>query len=127
MRQRSSPWNRAEVSDDPTLSRSLSCPTDVSMPDGIDWRLACLEQATWQCPRGPSAGGVREYHVASGGVMGMQRMRERLGYDGLFPYKRTGVGPDHAGIHLERDFAALEPNTKWVTDITGMHTGEGMN
>ena len=39
--------------------------------------------------------------------------------------KRTGVRPDHVRNHLERDFTAWEPNTKWVTDITYIRTAEG--
>lgn len=39
--------------------------------------------------------------------------------------KRTGVRPDHVKNHLKRDFLALEPNTKWVTDITYIYTAEG--
>ena len=92
---------------------------------------------------------IREFHAASDGVMGMPRMHEDLSYvgetasrnrvarlmarDGLFGVpqkrswqrKRTGVRPDHVRNHLERDFSALEPNTKWVTDITDIHTAEG--
>lgn len=92
---------------------------------------------------------IREYHEASGGVIGMPRMHEELGYEGEtaspnrvarlmarhglfgvpqrrpFRSKRTGVRPDYVRNHLERDFVALEPNTKWVTDITCIHTGEG--
>jgi putative transposase len=92
---------------------------------------------------------IREFHAASDGVMGMPRMYEYLSYagetasrnrvarlmtrDGLFGMpqkrswqrKRTGVRPDHVKNHLERDFSALEPNTKWVTDITYIHTAEG--
>ena len=92
---------------------------------------------------------IREYHQASDGVIGMPRMHEELGYDGetasrnrvarlmsrhgLFGVprrrathsKRSGIRPDHVRNHLDRDFSALEPNTKWVTDITYIHTGEG--
>lgn len=92
---------------------------------------------------------IREFHAASDGVMGMPRMHEDLSYagetasrnraarlmarDGLFGVpqkrswqrKRTGVRPDHVQNHLEPDFSALEPNTKWVTDITYIHTAEG--
>lgn len=92
---------------------------------------------------------IRKHHAASDGVMGMPRMHEQLRYegetaspnrvarlmarDGLFGIpqrrawrkKRSGVRPAHVRNHLERDFAALEPNTKWVTDITYIHTGEG--
>lgn len=85
---------------------------------------------------------IRQYHEASDGVMGMPRMHEELGYDGeaasrnrvaqlmsrhgLFGVprrrsvrsKRPGIRPDHVRNHLERDFPALEPNTKWVTDCS---------
>ena len=33
--------------------------------------------------------------------------------------------PDTVRNHLERDFAANEPDTKWVTDITYIH-GRGL-
>lgn len=92
---------------------------------------------------------IRQRHEDSGGVIGAPRMQEVLGYegetaslnriarlmagDGLFgvPQKRrwrhksSGVRPTHVRNHLERDFAALEPNTKWVIDITYIKTGEG--
>ncbi len=92
---------------------------------------------------------IRQHHAASDGVMGAPRMHEVLGYegetasrnrvarlmagDGLFgiPQKRrwrhkpSGVRPMHVRNHLERDFGALEPNTKWVIDITYIRTGEG--
>lgn len=91
---------------------------------------------------------IRELHTASDGVLGMPRMHEQLAYegeaasrnrvarlmagDGLFGLpqrrrwgrKRSGVRPDHVRNHLERDFEALEPNTKWVTDITYIRTAE---
>ncbi len=92
---------------------------------------------------------IREHHEASDGVMGMPRMHEELGYEGLtagrnriarlmarhglfgipqprrWRHKRSGVRPAHVRNHLERDFTALEPNTKWVIDITYVKTGEG--
>lgn len=60
----------------------------------------------------------------------MARLMSRHGLLGV-PRHRSihskcmGVRPDHARNHLERDFSAPEPNTKWVTDITCIHTGEG--
>lgn len=92
---------------------------------------------------------IRELHTASDGVMGMPRMHEQLGYegkassrnrvarlmakDGLYgvPQRRqwrkkgSGARPTFVRNHLERDFAALEPNTKWVTDITYIRTAQG--
>lgn len=92
---------------------------------------------------------IRQHHADSDGVMGAPRMHETLGYegeraglnrvarlmasDGLFGipqkrrwrHKRSGVRPMHVRNHLERDFVALERNTKWVVDITFIKTGEG--
>jgi putative transposase len=36
--------------------------------------------------------------------------------------KKSCVRPDTVRNHLERDFAANEPDTKWVTDITYIRT-----
>ncbi len=92
---------------------------------------------------------IRQHHADSDGVMGAPRMHEALRYegetaslnriarlmanDGLYGvpqrrrwrHKPSGVRPVHVRNHLERDFAALEPNTKWVVDITYIKTGEG--
>jgi transposase InsO family protein len=38
--------------------------------------------------------------------------------------KRSGICPAYVRNHLERNFTASEPNTKWVTDITYIHTAE---
>jgi len=91
---------------------------------------------------------IRQLHAASDGVMGMPRMQEEVGYEGKAPSpnriarlmandglygvpqrrqwrkKGSGVRPTFVRNHLERDFAALEPNTKWVTDITYIRTAE---
>jgi putative transposase len=92
---------------------------------------------------------THQHPTDSDGVMGAPRMHEELGYEGetsslnraarlmaghgLFgvPQKRqwrhkpSGVRPANVRNHLERDFQALEPNTKWVVDITFIKTGEG--
>ncbi len=39
--------------------------------------------------------------------------------------KPSGIRPNHVQNHLARDFKAHQPNTKWVTDITYIRTGEG--
>ena len=39
--------------------------------------------------------------------------------------RQTGHRPEGVTNHLERDFAATTPNTKWVTDITYIRTAEG--
>lgn len=92
---------------------------------------------------------IREHHEASDGVLGMPRMHEMLSYEGetasrnriarlmarngLFGipqrrrwrHKPSGKRPACVRNHLERDFNAQEPNTKWVTDITYIRTAEG--
>lgn len=40
-------------------------------------------------------------------------------------FKPSGLRPAYVRNHLERDFTALEPNTKWVVDITYIRTSEG--
>lgn len=92
---------------------------------------------------------IREIHGDSRGVIGAPRMREDLTAEGegaslnriarlmktngLFgvPDRKkrrfaiTGQRPGHVQNLLERDFTALEPETKWVTDITEVWTQEG--
>ena len=92
---------------------------------------------------------IREYHTASDSVMGMPRMHEVLTHEGetasrnriarlmarnglygipqrrQWRRKRSGTRPAYVRNHLERDFTATEPNTKWVTDITYIHTAGG--
>lgn len=101
--------------------------------------FSCLGQAAHEPSRGrqPAFAGA-DSRVPRGQRWrdGMPRMHEELGYDGEtasrnrvarlmvrhglfgvpqrrpFRSKRTGVRPDHVRNHLERDFVALEPNTK---------------
>ena len=93
---------------------------------------------------------IKAIHEDSLGAMGAPRMREDLvddgesaslnrvarlmavnGLQGWPRRKRRGsrrVPPPHAIAaenHLNRDFSALEPETKWVTDITEIKTDEG--
>ena len=92
---------------------------------------------------------IRQHHADSDGVMGAPRMHETLRYAGeavslnrvarlmaagglsgvpqrrRWRHKPSGVRPIHVRNHLERDFTANEPNTKWVVDITYIRTGEG--
>ena len=94
-------------------------------------------------------GKIQQYYTDSDGVMGAPRMHEALCYAGEgvglnrvarlmagaglagVPQRRrwrrkpSGVRPTHVRNHLERDFTANEPNTKWVVDITYIRTGEG--
>ena len=39
--------------------------------------------------------------------------------------RKPGTRPDTVINHLARNFSSSEPNTKWVTDITYLRTGEG--
>jgi len=92
---------------------------------------------------------IRDIHDDSGGIIGAPRMHEDLQAEGEnislnrvarlmalhgiqgWPRKngrgrkRTTVRPAGIKNHLERDFTALEPDTKWVTDITEIPTQEG--
>ena len=95
-------------------------------------------------------GRIRELHEDSRGTLGAGRMQEDLtdegetaslnrvarlmSADGLQGWprpKRRGqrgrpaLTPPGVRNWLERDFAALEPETKWVTDITEIKTGKG--
>lgn len=93
---------------------------------------------------------IREIHDDSLGVIGVPRMHEDLCHEGQpaslnrvarlmaahdlqgVPRPRRQGGkrprstrPGHVRNHLERDFTALEPETKWVTDITEIKAHEG--
>ncbi|MCG8523736.1 MAG: IS3 family transposase [Pseudomonadales bacterium] len=92
---------------------------------------------------------IREIHDDSGGMIGSPRMHEDLVAEGTstslnrvarlmakqgiqgWPRKKRGrLGrrshrPPGIRNHLERNFSALEPDTKWVTDITEIPTQEG--
>lgn len=85
---------------------------------------------------------IRWHHAESDGVLGSPRIWDELRYEGEtcsknriarlmrvdnlqgIPQKRrwrkkqSSDRPDDIRNHLERDFNADEPNTKWVTDIT---------
>jgi putative transposase len=93
---------------------------------------------------------IREIHSDSQGAIGAFRMHEDLVFEGEkaslnrvarlmakeglqgWPRRkkrgqRGTPGSQPAGVKnlLERDFTALEPESKWVTDITEVKTGEG--
>jgi len=92
---------------------------------------------------------IEELHADSDGVMGAPRIWEDLRYEGMtcsknrvarlmqrnnikgIPQKKrwkkkgSGARPADISNHLERDFNAEHPNTKWVTDITYIRTAEG--
>lgn len=92
---------------------------------------------------------IREIHDDSGGIVGAPRMHEDLQDEGKqaslnrvarlmslhgiqgWPRKkgrgskRKASRPSGLKNHLERNFTALEPESKWVTDITEIATQEG--
>lgn len=93
---------------------------------------------------------IREIHTDSRGTIGAPRMHEDLMAEGEpasrnriarlmsahgiqgWPRKkrrgmrgRPGLPPPGVINRLERDFNALEPEAKWVTDITEIRTDEG--
>jgi putative transposase len=93
---------------------------------------------------------IRVIHEDSGGIIDAPRMHEDMTEEGEMVGKnrvarlmtdnglqgqpckkkrgqRAQAGLAPAGIrnHLARDFLALEPETKWVTDITELMTDEG--
>lgn len=95
-------------------------------------------------------GRIREIHGDSQGAIGVPRMHEDLQEEGETASKnriarlmsseglqgwprrkkrghsgKAGLPPPGTQNNLERDFTALEPETKWVTDITEIRTGEG--
>ena len=85
---------------------------------------------------------IRWHHAASDGVLGSPRIWDELRYEGetcsknrvarlmrvndiqgipqrrRWRKKQSSERPDDIRNHLQRDFNADEPNTKWVTDIT---------
>lgn len=92
---------------------------------------------------------IRELHHESDGVMGSPRIWEELrdegescglnrvarlmrvdGIKGIpqkkrWRQKRSGERPTGVQNVLGRDFKAAEPNTRWATDITYVHTAQG--
>ena len=118
-------------------------------PSGFyEWRLR--QPSRRQRDNHRLLGRIREMHEDSQGTLGALRMHEDLSdagetasknriarlmaADGLFGWprkKRRGqrvqptLPPPGIRNLLERDFTALEPETKWVTDITELKTGEG--
>lgn len=79
--------------------------------------------------------GAQRLHEAlhAGETAGHNRIARLMAKDGLasVPQRRrwrrkpSGTRPFHVRNHLARDFAANEPNTKWVVDITYIRIGEG--
>jgi len=91
---------------------------------------------------------IREFHAASDGVLGRRRICDDLRDEGetvsinrvgrlmsgaglygipqrkRWRGKRSAPRPASVANHLQRDFAASDPNTKWATDISYVPTGE---
>lgn len=110
---------------------------------------ACRDPSPRKIENDRLLGRIRALHEGSDGVLGQFRIHEELGYEGetaslnrvarlmranqiyglpqrkRWHYKRSGARPSAVKNHLERDFLADQPNTKWVTDITYIRTGEG--
>ena len=92
---------------------------------------------------------IRDLHLESDGVFGSPRIWEELRFNGercslnrvarlmqvnaiagipsrkQWRKRKSGSRPSDIENHLNRDFTATEENTKWVTDITYIRTGEG--
>jgi putative transposase len=76
---------------------------------------------------------MHEDLVAEGYAVSLNRVARLMSANGIqgWPRKqrrgvrRPSLRPEGIRNHLERDFTALEPNTKWVTDITKIATQEG--
>lgn len=92
---------------------------------------------------------ITSLHTESDGVFGSPRIWEELRYQGercslnrvarlMHAARLVGIPavkqwrrrlstkrPEYVTNHLERDFTSKQPNTKWVTDITYIRTGEG--
>lgn len=57
-------------------------------------------------------------------LMRQEHLRSQTGYHRR-PRARSGPASVHAPNHLQRQFAPVEPNRVWVTDITYIRTHEG--
>lgn len=120
----------------------------VSASGYYDWRKRL--PSVRACDNQRLLGRIRELHEDSRGTLGAGRMHEDLveegartslnrvarlmaahGLQGWPRPRRRGqrvrpaLTPPGFRNLLERDFTALEPQTKWVTDITEIKTGEG--
>ena len=118
----------------------------VSPSGYYDWRGRPLSRRAKENQR--LLDRIEQIHRESDGVMGSPRIWQELRYQGepcsvnrvarlmrvhrlrgipqrkRWKNKRSGQRPSEIRNHLDRDFAASEANTKWVTDITYVRTGE---
>ncbi|OOZ35834.1 transposase, partial [Solemya elarraichensis gill symbiont] len=119
----------------------------VSSSGYYEWRSRPVSQR--EAANDALLQGIRRLHDASDGVWGAPTITDELRLEGQscsknrvarlmrqhtiqgIPQKRQWrkKGPEKrpSGVenHLDRDFTAIAPNQKWVTDITYLNTGEG--
>lgn len=119
----------------------------VSSNGYYEWRARPLSQQAQS--NAALLSRIKDIHENSDGVMGAPRIWEELQYAGVscsknrvarlmqshgihgIPQKKrwrkkpSDKRPVGIQSHLDRDFTADEPNTKWVTDITYIETAEG--
>ena len=91
----------------------LSGPTSRSCAAARNYAVTSSRRSA--CPAASYTGTLL---MASAELYGVPQQRR-------WRHKCVGVRPSHVRNHLGRDFAANEPNTKWVTDITYIRTAEG--
>ncbi len=120
----------------------------VSPSGYYDWEAR--RPSSRQVDNGRLLSRIRQIHEDSRGTIGVPRMHEDLTHEGEttsrnriarlmvaaglqgWPRKKKrgqraqpALSPPGVENRLERDFSALEPESKWVTDITEISTGEG--
>lgn len=120
----------------------------VSQSGHYEWEARCPSNREVDNERLLSR--IHQIHEDSRGTIGVPRMHEDLVHEGEtasknriarlmvtaglqgWPCKKKRgqraqptLSPPGVKNRLERDFSALEPETKWVTDITEISTGEG--
>lgn len=119
----------------------------VSSSGYYEWRTqkpSALQQENERLTRK-----IHHIHECNDGVFGSPRIWEELRYGGescslnrvarlmqsnaivgipagkQWRRRKSGMRPGNVINHLERNFTAAVSNTKWVTDITYIRTGEG--
>ena len=119
----------------------------VSASGYYDWRHRPLSKRAQDNQR--LLRRINVLHELSDGVHGSPRIWDDLRYEGetcslnrvarlmkehdiqgipsvrKWRRRKPDQRPDHLRNHLKRDFTADEADTKWVTDITYLRTGEG--
>ena len=133
-------------------SAGVSCDHDVSGAGSPSQRVLCLETAppgARQIAYERLRVRMRQVHEATHQISGSRRMRAELAEQGSSCGRKRVVRlMRHHGLKarhrrhrtvtadsqhsdpvapnlLDRDFSAPAPNSKWVTDITGVWTAEG--